>query len=81
MAISGRLETENNRVFLSLTIANTGAAFVKQRANGVGLNNVEQRLRNYYGDAASLKIETRADAATLVKLKFPATSEPAIRRI
>ena len=60
---------------------NTGADFVVKRENGVGLNNVEQRLRNYYGDAASLKIESRMNEGTLVKLKFPTTSEPAVQRI
>ncbi len=81
VSISAKLETRDNRVFLNLTIANTGAGFAEKRGNGVGLNNVEQRLRNYYGDAASLKIESSANEGTLVKLKFPTTFEPAITRV
>ena len=81
VSISAKLETEDGRVFINLTVANTGADFVVKRENGVGLNNVEQRLRNYYGDAASLKIESRMNEGTLVKLKFPTTSEPAVQRI
>ncbi len=81
VSISARLETEDGRVFISLTVANTGADFAVKRENGVGLNNVEQRLRSYYGNSASLKIESRINEGTIVKLKFPTTSKPAMQRI
>ena len=81
VAISGELETENGGVFLHLTVANTGAAFVQNLEKGVGLNNIEQRLRNYYGDAASLKIESGADDGTRVKLKFPVNAKLSIPRV
>ncbi|MCY7376603.1 MAG: histidine kinase [Pyrinomonadaceae bacterium] len=81
VSISARLETQNNRVFLNLTVANTGADFVKKRENSIGLNNVEQRLRNYYGDAASLRIESKKNEGTRVELRFPTASEPAVRRV
>ena len=81
VSISAKLETFDNRVFLNLTVANTGADFVVKHENGVGLNNVEQRLQNYYGDAASLKIESKTGFGTLVKLKFPTVSKPALQRV
>jgi anti-sigma regulatory factor (Ser/Thr protein kinase) len=64
IGIFARLENENGAVFLKLTVSNTGnfldeKEFSERRERGVGLNNIEQRLRNYYGKAARFDIESR----------------------
>ncbi len=76
VTISAELEGENGEVVLNLTVANTGAAFGENLEKGVGLNNIEQRLRNYYGDAAAMQIESRAEKGTCVTLKFPINPKP-----
>lgn len=76
VTISAELEAENDQVLLNLTVANTGAEFGKKFEKGVGLNNIEQRLRNYYGDSASLKIESQTGKGTRVTLKFPVNPKP-----
>lgn len=81
VSISAELETENNQIFLHLTVANTGADFVEKSKNGVGLNNVEQRLRNYYNDAAKMKIESHPNEGTQVKLIIPAAFTAAVQRV
>lgn len=81
VAISARLETENDEVFLNLTVANTGTEFIEKRKNGVGLNNVEQRLRNYYGDAAVLNVESSFGKETRVNLKFPVKAEVGFQKV
>ena len=45
----------------------------RDRARGVGLANVENRLLRYYGPAGSLRITSSTDGGTLVELSLPAT--------
>ena len=71
--ISARLETEKDKVFLKLRVADTGAGvkfddLTKSRQNGLGLNNVEQRLFSYYGKSARLTIESEAGKGTLAEI-------------
>lgn len=81
VSISAKLEKENCQQFLLLTIANTGADFNKKSKNGVGLNNVEQRLKNYYDNEASIKIESRLNEGTSVNLKIPANFRTTVQTI
>jgi len=74
--ISAKLEGEKDKVFLKINVFDSGAGvnfdelFLNRQKN-VGLNNVEQRLRSYYGDAAILKIESEIGKGTTAEIKFP----------
>ena len=48
------------------------ASFVDKNAyNGVGLKNVYQRLKIYFGDKADVRIDSELDEGTTVTLKIP----------
>ena len=62
---------------LLLSVSDTGAGdtramFERRREVGVGLRNIEQRLANQYGTAATLSFETAPGAGTTVTLRLPA---------
>jgi two-component system LytT family sensor kinase len=66
---------------LSISIRDTGVGVSAEllergRESGVGLRNVERRLRGQYGSAASLSIESVPGRGTLVELRIPITSSP-----
>ena len=61
---------------LHLRVEDTGrgaseSSFANGRREGVGLKNVEERLRGYYGDDASLTTESRPGSGTAVELRLP----------
>lgn len=63
---------------LHVVVSDTGAgaseiALARGRRQGVGLSNVEQRLKHYGGHAASLRIESTAGGGTTVQLRIPVT--------
>lgn len=75
--ISAKLENEGDDVFLNLTVFDSGAdasGFPSSERKGVGLNNIEQRLHNYYGDAANLKIGSAAGRGTTAQIKLPVSA-------
>lgn len=83
VTISAKLE---NEIFLVITIEDTGAGvseieLAHNRARGVGLNNVEQRLRTYFGQTASLTIKSKQGDGALVSLKFPATKKSKVETV
>jgi len=66
---------------LTVTIRDTGAGVSaeqlhRRREEGVGLRNVERRLRGQYGSAASLSIESAPGCGTTVQVRLPVTSTP-----
>ncbi len=70
------LENEKEQVFLKLNVFDSGAGenineISQNRLNGVGLNNIEQRLHNYYGDSAVLRIESESGKGTTAEIKIP----------
>ncbi|HMS42136.1 MAG TPA: ATP-binding protein, partial [Pyrinomonadaceae bacterium] len=74
--ISARLETEMDKVFLKLKVTDTGAGvdfanLEKSRLEGLGLNNIEQRLVSYYGKLSVLKIVSTAGIGTTAEIKIP----------
>ena len=86
--ISAKLESENAKVFLKINVFDSGAGvnsdeLAQNRQKGIGLKNIEQRLKSYYGDAARLKIESEIGKGTMAEIKFPvnftAKDRPAIR--
>jgi signal transduction histidine kinase len=80
------LETENEKSFLKLKISDSGAGenmdeILQRRQTGVGLNNIEQRLHNYYGDSADLKIESESGKGTTAQIKIPVSSASKVKNI
>jgi two-component system LytT family sensor kinase len=50
----------------------TGEQWRRGRRNGIGLSNVERRLRGHYGDDASLRMTSEPGVGTTVQLRLPA---------
>jgi hypothetical protein len=73
--ISARLENEKEKIFLKLSVFDGGGGInadelLQNKKNGVGLNNIEQRLRSYYGKTAVLKIESEIGKGTMAEIRF-----------
>ncbi len=49
----------------------------KRRFTGIGLSNVEQRLKLYYGEKAGFTIDSRPGAGTTVLFRLPVSYDPA----
>ncbi len=80
--IAARLEGE----VLIISVRDTGAGietvrFVEGRRNGVGLDNVEQRLRLCCGDEGQLHFESAPDAGAMVELRVPVRKMHAAARM
>ena len=74
--ISARLSSEKEAVFLQLKVFDSGAGATaeelrRNRRKGLGLTNVEQRLRSYYGASAVLRIESATERGTTAEIVFP----------
>ena len=72
---------------LSIAVRDTGVGaseieLARGRRRGVGLNNVEERLRCHCGAAGSLRVESRPGEGTTVEIRLPvsATSAKAFDR-
>jgi sensor histidine kinase YesM len=70
-------EAPNGEV-LSISVIDTGIGaseieLVRGRRRGVGLSNIEERLRFYGGKPASLRIKSTPGAGTVVELRIPVT--------
>jgi two-component system LytT family sensor kinase len=70
------MRTEAGATRLVLCVRDDGAgatdyAIRRDRGNGVGLQNAEERLRVHYGAEASLSIETSPGCGTTVTLTLP----------
>ncbi|MEP6901448.1 MAG: histidine kinase [Actinomycetota bacterium] len=75
--ISAELKIEAGEPFLYLNIADTGAGFdgKKTDSDGIGLENIRQRLRSYYGKKAHLTIESNLQKGTRAEIKLPVKSQ------
>jgi hypothetical protein len=67
-----------NAEMLSISVIDTGIGaseieLARGRRRGVGLSNIEERLRFYGGKPASLRIKSTPGAGTVVELRIPAT--------
>jgi LytS/YehU family sensor histidine kinase len=77
VTVSAILErTTDNRHCLCVTVQDTGAgatpeALARGRQDGLGLQNVEQRLAHQYGPSASLAIRSSPGHGTTVDLRVP----------
>ena len=69
-------EANNNIEMLSVVVSDTGLGaseieWARGRRSGVGLSNLEERLRSYGGAAASLRINSTPGVGTVVELTIP----------
>ena len=72
-----RISARRTRDELKIMVTDTGAGasgaqLARGREHGVGLANVEQRLRLCCGDAARMTIESRPSHGTTIELSVPA---------
>jgi two-component system sensor histidine kinase YesM len=57
------------------TVQDNGTGFAYrglENLSGMGLNNVEQRIRLHYGDAYGITVQSVPGGGTTVTLRFPA---------
>lgn len=69
IGISARLDAD-----LVIHVRNTGMPLQAHGSSdgcGVGLQNVERRLRHYYGEHAHVRLERGRDGATVAELRLP----------
>ena len=73
VSISAELKIEPSETSLFLRVADTGAGFNEknENADGIGLENIRQRLRVHYGKTAHLKIESDLRKGTRAEIKLP----------
>ena len=72
VVVSARLDRDVEGL-LRITVVNSGAPLVREDspASGIGLSNVERRLRCYYGEAATLSVTSSATGETVAELTIP----------
>jgi two-component system LytT family sensor kinase len=81
VTIRARLESSStaaskNHDVLRVMVSDTGLGaseieWARGRRSGVGLSNLEERLRSYGGSSASLRINSTPGAGTVVELRIP----------
>ncbi len=74
-----RIDARRTPELIILTVANTGATasefqIAQGRRRGVGLTNIEQRLRHHYGAAARLTLSS-GPAGTVAEVVIPIAAE------
>ncbi len=74
--VTVRAEIDESGAELLLQVEDSGAgasegSFALGRARGVGLRNVEERLRRYYGANASLSVRSSIGTGTTVEMRIP----------
>jgi two-component system, LytTR family, sensor kinase len=73
--ISAKLETENGEVLLKMNVFDSGCGVnADELLFGIGLSNIQNRLRNYYGESASLQIKTDLVNGTNAEIILPIKS-------
>ena len=77
MRIFAELKIEAGETFLYLNVADTGAGFdeKKMSPDGIGLENIRQRLRAHYGKQAHLMIESNLRKGTRAEIKLPVKAQ------
>jgi len=69
-------EANNDPELLRVIVSDTGLGaseieWARGRRNGVGLSNIEERLRSYGGSSASIRINSTPGTGTVVELRIP----------
>ncbi len=57
---------------VEITVADTGLGFQNSSSNGIGLQNVRERVKQIYGDAGSVSIEENKPCGTRITITFDA---------
>ncbi|HVE59292.1 MAG TPA: histidine kinase [Pyrinomonadaceae bacterium] len=75
--ISAELKIEAGETFLYLNVSDTGAGFDEKKISpdGIGLENIRQRLRSHYGKQAHLTIESNLRKGTRAEIKLPVKAQ------
>lgn len=76
--IVAKLETNQNEVFLKLSVFDSGAgknSSLEMNSNNVGLKNIRERLENYYGAKARLDIKISDKNGTLAEIVLPVNAK------
>ena len=71
--VQARLQVEDARQTLVISVSNTGAPLAAEpdeRTTRVGLSNVERRLTGHFGERASLSLSAR-DGLTVAEVRLP----------
>jgi LytS/YehU family sensor histidine kinase len=81
VCLRARLEHSSTKVsngeeVLSVIVSDTGLGasemeWARGRRSGVGLSNIEERLRSYGGSSAALRINSTPGTGTVVELRIP----------
>ena len=74
LRISAEMVKHDGRDILVLSVFDTGSGSSARKSvkpMGVGLNNVKERLRNYYGTKAALEVSIDPEEGTRAEAKFP----------
>jgi hypothetical protein len=74
LRISAEMVKHASGDVLVLSVFDTGSGSSAKKAvkpMGVGLNNVKERLRNYYGTKAALEVDIDPEKGTKAEAKFP----------
>jgi LytS/YehU family sensor histidine kinase len=66
-----RIAAAANDETLVLSVADTGSGFRQSKRRGIGLTNVQLRLRQLYGAAHSFSIEPQEPTGTIVTTSLP----------
>jgi hypothetical protein len=69
-----RISAQMDGNFLDIRVCDSGPGFSDTPGNGVGLNNVRERLRLRYGGSARVEVE-RCGAETVVGFRVPVTHD------
>jgi two-component system, LytTR family, sensor kinase len=70
--ISAILKKSDGGVLLSISVVDSGKNFESKNIDKrIGLNNIELRLKSYYGTSASLNIENQPSVGTIAEVTFP----------
>ncbi|WP_071130484.1 sensor histidine kinase [Enterococcus timonensis] len=71
--ISLNISVKNQFLFISVTDTGPGfsSPYLDFQKNGIGLNNIKERLRIFYGPESSLTITSESKIETKVQLKMP----------
>lgn len=76
--IKATLETTQKNVLLKLSVFDSGAGKSlkhEPNSNGVGLNNIRERLNSYYGAKAVLEIEIDGENGTTAEIVLPVNAK------
>jgi len=74
--VTAALTADTPHAAMRITVWNTGAPLAATaRPDGVGLANVEQRLRGHFGDQATLRVMRDSAGATVASIELPVRQE------